>query len=147
TPLTTESFDDTVFGYGRPYYYFVRASEPTLRPEQQSAASNVILIYPQDIYPPAAPQELNVVAAKEGMVLIWAPNTESDVAGYNIYRSLKAGADYKKVNTDLIRETTFTDPDVKPGVTYYYVITAVDSAPVPNESEKSAEVSEVLKRP
>jgi fibronectin type 3 domain-containing protein len=89
---------------------------------------------------------LNVVSAREGMVLIWAPNSEEDVVGYNIYRSTTPGQDYTKINKELVRETTFTDKDIKQGQKYYYVITAVDSAPVPNESEKSAETSEVARK-
>ena len=113
---------------------------------QHSEPSNVILIYPQDTFPPRAPEELNVVSAREGMVLIWAPNSEEDVVGYNIYRSTTPGQDYNKINHALVRETTFSDKDIKQGQRYYYVITAVDSAPVPNESEKSAETSEVAKK-
>ena len=103
-------------------------------------------MYPQDTFSPAAPQELNVVAAREGMVLIWAPNLENDVAGYNIYRSTEPGKDYKKINSDLVRETTYTDADIRRRQVYYYVVTAVDSAPVPNESEHSNEVSETAKQ-
>ena len=54
--------------------------------------------------------------------------------------------DFKKINTELIRETTYTDRDIQQGQRYYYVITAVDSAQVPNESEKSNETSEVAKK-
>jgi hypothetical protein len=150
-PLNTEELDavtytDTNFEYGKSYYYFIRAHFYGKKKGQHSEPSNVILIYPQDTFPPRAPEELNVVSAREGMVLIWAPNSEEDVIGYNIYRSTTAGQDYTKINHELIRETTFTDKDIKQGQKYYYVITAVDSAPVANESEKSAEVSEVAKK-
>ena len=143
TTLSTITYDDTTFQFGKPYYYFVRAYLTTQRRDQQSAPSNINFIFPQDIYPPSVPQELNVVAAREGMVLIWAPNPEEDVAGYNIYRKVEGEQDFKKINKDLVRETTFSDPDVKPGLKHYYEISAVDSAPVPNESPRSAEVFEV----
>ena len=150
-PLNTEELDaltytDTNFEYGKAYYYFIRAHFYGKKKGQHSAPSNVVLIYPQDTFPPRAPEELNVVSAREGMVLIWAPNSEEDVVGYNIYRSTTPGQDYTKINQALVRETTFTDKDIKQGQRYYYVITAVDSAPVPNESEKSAETSEVAKK-
>jgi hypothetical protein len=144
-PLTTNSYIDSSFQFGNPYYYFVRALNSKLKRAQGSEPSNVILIYPQDTFPPAAPQELNVVSAREGMVLIWAPNSENDVAGYNIYRSITSGTGYEKINAQLIRETTFTDKKVQKGQQYYYVVSAVDSAPVPNESSHSNEVSEVAK--
>jgi hypothetical protein len=145
-PIDGTSYKDTNFEFGKAYYYFIRAHFSNKKRQQESPPSNVVLIYPQDTFAPKAPEELNVVSAREGMVLIWAPNSEEDVAGYNIYRSTTSGADYQKINTGLIRETTYTDRDIQQGQRYYYVITAVDSAEVPNESEKSNETSEVAKR-
>ena len=150
-PLNSEELDavtytDTNFEYGKSYYYYIRAHFYGKKKGQHSEPSNVILIYPQDTFAPKAPEELNVVSAREGMVLIWAPNSEEDVVGYNIYKSTTPGQDYTKINQALVRETTFTDKDIKQGQKYYYVITAVDSAPVPNESEKSAETSEVARK-
>jgi len=145
-PLDVITYKDTAFEYGKSYYYFIRAHDSKKKRAQESEPSNVILIYPQDTFPPKAPEELNVVSAREGMVLIWAPNSEEDVAGYNIYRSTTPGEGYTKINKELVRETTYTDKDIQQGQRYYYVITAVDSAPVPNESEKSTETSEVARK-
>jgi hypothetical protein len=146
-PLTTPTYEDTSAQFGQSYYYFARAQLVTNRKEQESAPSNAILVFPQDIYPPRPPEELNVVSAREGMVLIWAPNPERDVAGYNIYRSTESGKAYTKVNQDLVYETTFTDTAIEPEKTYYYVVTAVDNAPNPNESKYSNEVFEVKRNP
>jgi hypothetical protein len=147
-PINTESilepsYKDPSPEKGQANYYFVRAHDSQQKRQQESGPSNVILIFAQDTFAPTAPQELNVVSAREGMVLIWAPNPEKDIAGYNIYRSLTPGSDYKKVNEELVRETTYTDTTAKGTEKYYYVITAVDNAPVPNESPYSSEVSEV----
>ncbi len=150
-PINTDSvkettYTDTTTQDGQAYYYFVRAHNDDQKKQQESAPSNVILIFAQDTFAPSAPEELNVVSAREGMVLIWAPNPEKDISGYNIYRSMKAGSDYEKVNIELVRETTYTDTTTKGKEKYYYVITAVDNAPVPNESPHSNEISEVPKR-
>lgn len=144
-PVTTTTYTDTSFQYGQPYYYFVRAIHMQHKKAQQSAASNVLLMYPQDTFAPEPPQELNAVSAREGMVLIWSPNSEEDVAGYNIYRSSETGKNYQKINRELVRETTYTDADIRRKERYYYVITAVDNAPVPNESGYSSEISETAK--
>ncbi|HSP07129.1 MAG TPA: fibronectin type III domain-containing protein, partial [Acidobacteriota bacterium] len=144
-PVTTTTYSDTSFQYGQPYYYFVRATNTSHRKAQQSPVSNVLLMYPQDTFAPQPPQELNVVSAREGMVLIWAPNEEEDVAGYNIFRSTEQGKDYVKINKQLVRETTYTDTDIQRRQKYYYVVTAVDNAPVPNESGYSSEISETAK--
>lgn len=146
-PLTTTTYIDTTFQFGQSHYYFVRAHLTSHKKAHTSAPSNIMLIYPQDTFPPKAPEELNAVSAREGMVLIWAPNPEDDVVGYNIYRSFQPGEGHTKINRELVRETTHTDPDVQPGKTYYYVVTAVDSAPVPNESPRSVEASETARTP
>lgn len=145
-PITETTYTDTTTQNGQAYYYFVRAHQENQKRQQESEPSNVILIYAQDTFPPSAPQELNVVSAREGMVLIWAPNPEKDIAGYNIYRSTKQGSDYEKINKELVRETTYSDTTAKPKEKYYYVITAIDNAPVPNESPYSNEVSDVPRR-
>jgi hypothetical protein len=144
--IAETTYTDTTAQNGQAYYYFVRAHQDDQKKQQESAPSNVILIFAQDTFPPTAPQELNVVSAREGMVLIWAPNPEKDIAGYNIYRSLKSGSEYEKINKDLVRETTYSDTTAKPREKYYYVITAVDNAPVPNESTYSNESSDVPRR-
>jgi hypothetical protein len=144
-PISATTYTDTSFQYGQAYYYFVRAGTSHLKKAHGSGPSNVLLFFPQDTFAPAAPEELNVVAAKEGMVLIWSPNPESDVAGYNIYRSTESGTGFVKINKDLVRETTYTDTTIQRRQKYFYVVTAVDSAPVPNESPHSNEISETSK--
>jgi len=48
------------------------------------------------------------------------------VAGYNVYRSTDPSGIYDRVNSELLDGTGFVDPSIVPGVTYYYVVTAVD---------------------
>jgi hypothetical protein len=65
--------------------------------------------------------------------LTWAPNTDADLAGYNVYRG---GV---KANTELVKTPTYRDPVTAPG-DYTYSVTAVDLRG--NESAKSAEARE-----
>lgn len=58
--------------------------------------------------------------------LSWAASS-STVAGYRVYRSTQPGTGYQLVSSLLISGTTFTDSAVQSGLTYYYVVTAVDS--------------------
>jgi hypothetical protein len=48
-----------------------------------------------DVFPPATPEDLTAVAsevpAKKFVDLLWRPNTERDLAGYNIYRREEGG--------------------------------------------------------
>jgi len=71
--------------------------------------------------------------------LSWNANKEPDLAGYNVYRSTRSGGGYVKINSSLIADTTYVDTGLTFGVTYYYVVTAVDSSS--NESGYSNEAS------
>ena len=73
------------------------------------------------------------------MTLDWNPNAESDLAGYKIYAATSSGAYGAAVATVPANATSFVVPGLQPGVTYFFVITAVDTSG--NESVRSAEVS------
>ncbi|MCH8066075.1 MAG: DNRLRE domain-containing protein [Chloroflexi bacterium] len=59
--------------------------------------------------------------------------------GYRILRSTTAGGPYSKLNSSLLTSSAYTDTGVANGVTYYYVVTAVDDCA--NESANSNEES------
>jgi fibronectin type 3 domain-containing protein len=67
------------------------------------------------------------------------------VAGYNVYRAGQSGGPYTLLNSALVSGTTYTDPTVQPGQTYYYVATAMDSANL--ESQYSNQVKAVVPSP
>ncbi len=95
-----------------------------------------IEIVTKDIFPPATPTELQAVYSsgpQKTIDLTWAPNTDADLAGYNVYR---AG---QKINSDLVKTPTYRDPVIAPGE-YTYAVSAVDLRG--NESAKSPEASE-----
>jgi TolB protein len=50
-----------------------------------------------------------------------------------------SGSGYTKTNSALLPDLFYTDPAADSGTTYYYVVTAVDSAAV--ESDYSVEVA------
>lgn len=58
--------------------------------------------------------------------LIW--NASSDVAGYNVYRSVSSSGSYSKINSALDANTAYTDTSVASGNTYYYAATSVNSS-------------------
>ncbi len=72
------------------------------------------------------------------VTLLWDPSP-SQVIGYNLYRGMKSGGPYSaKVNSSVQPGTSFVDNTVSPGITYYYVATAVDQDSV--ESSYSNEI-------
>jgi fibronectin type 3 domain-containing protein len=84
----------------------------------------------------------NAQAAVE-VTATWSANSESDLAGYNIYRSSTSGSGYVKLNSSIIAKTS--SPQYVDSIsgsvetTYYYVVTAVDTSG--NESAYSSEGS------
>jgi hypothetical protein len=79
---------------------------------------------------------------QHSVALSWNASTSSNVVGYNIYRGSISGGPYSKMNSAVIPSTNDTDTTVLSGQTYYYVVTAVDSAA--NESSYSNEVQAVI---
>jgi fibronectin type 3 domain-containing protein len=62
--------------------------------------------------------------------------------GYNTYSSTTTGGPYTKLTSTPTPGTTYTDSTVKSGLTYYYVLTAVDSSGV--ESSYSTQISAII---
>jgi uncharacterized repeat protein (TIGR02543 family) len=86
--------------------------------------------------PPAAPTGLTAVAGDGQVDLDWNDNTEPDLASYNVKRSTTAGGPYTQI--DNVTASAYTDTGVINGTTYYYVVSALDTAS--NESNNSNEV-------
>ena len=60
------------------------------------------------------------------LVLEWDPNDEPDLAGYILYYGTQSGVYKNRVDVGNI--TTSTVGALKPGVTYYFAVTAYDAA-------------------
>ena len=74
--------------------------------------------------------------------LTWNANTESDVAGYKVYRGTGSGTYGAPLATLPKTTTNYTATGLQNGTTYFFVITAYDSAG--NESPYSNEVSKSI---
>ncbi|MCK5093262.1 MAG: fibronectin type III domain-containing protein [Spirochaetes bacterium] len=70
------------------------------------------------------------------VTLEWDPNTETDLAGYNLYWGYSSG-DYE-FSADAGNQTSYTVTGLIPGVTYYFAVTAYNAAGL--ESDYSNEV-------
>jgi fibronectin type 3 domain-containing protein len=104
-----------------------------------SAFAENWMIIPPDTTPPAAPSGLSADADDGKVLLDWNNNTEGDLAGYNVYRSTTSGSGYSKLNGSLLSSSDYNDTAVTNDITYYYVVTAVDTSS--NESAYSGQVS------
>jgi fibronectin type 3 domain-containing protein len=72
------------------------------------------------------------------VILDWNNSPEGDVAGYYVYRAGTSGGPYSRVTPALLTSSAFTDTGLINGSTYYYVVTAVDTASA--ESVPSSQV-------
>ena len=77
--------------------------------------------------------------------LSWTASTSQNISGYNIYRGIKSGGPYSKINPVLNASTVYTDTTVADGQTYYYVATAVNSSN--EESAYSNQTTAVIPPP
>jgi hypothetical protein len=134
--LTNSNYTDSNANGARTYYYVVTAIDTS---NNESNDSNEVSATPTDTIPPAAPTGLTAIAGNQTVSLDWNNNSESDMNGYNVYRSTTSGSGYTKLNGTLLSNSAYTDNSVINGTTYYYVVTAVDT--LSNESGYLSQVS------
>ncbi|MGI8991692.1 MAG: fibronectin type III domain-containing protein, partial [Bryobacteraceae bacterium] len=130
------AFDDIATDYGKTYTYFVQALAPAGNSVAESEPSDEETITPKDTYAPAVPMGLGAVVSTKSIELVWDRNTESDLAGYWVYRALGAGP-FERVS-GLQESPSFSDSKVEPGKHYRYAVSSVDRQN--NESKQSAPV-------
>jgi hypothetical protein len=109
--------------------------------ELRSELSAPVSIVLKDSFPPERPAALAAVPGVDGtgIDLSWRANSESDLAGYNVYRDDGQGGSFRRL-ASLVPSPAYSDTDVVPGRVYTYRVTAVDSAG--NESAPSETVTE-----
>jgi fibronectin type 3 domain-containing protein len=136
-PVRTQTYKDTAVTHNKAYYYVVRAVDSPTLPWKESLDSPEASAMSRDLTPPNQPRGLTVVPGVGRIFLTWNENKERDLAGYYVYRSRKSGREYERLTDAPLNRTTFSDEKVKPGIEYYYVITATDQSG--NESALSRE--------
>lgn len=146
----TLTFTDSTIEWQKTYEYQVQpvtviAPEGKSTIEVSGEESPEVKVFANDVFPPAVPSAVEAAASGPGQPpfidLIWAPDSESDLAGYNVYRREDNGATVR-VNSELIRTPAYRDEHLTSGKTYFYSVSAVDVQG--NESARSEEVSEAV---
>ena len=107
----------------------------------------------KNTFPPHPPTGLEAIpggatAADRSIDLSWTPNTDPDLAGYNVYRQDidakgAAAGTAARLNTIPVAGPAYRDQTAVPGRRYAYHVTAVDTAG--NESAPSADVQETAR--
>src|SRR6266446_2900543 len=140
-------FTDSTFEWEKTYLYRVTAVSIIRRPDSEVQVEGddtpPVRVVAHDVFPPSVPAGLQAAYSGEGQKpfidLIWAPVTNADLAGYNVYRS-DGNSPAVKLNSELVRSPSYRDLAVASGKTYTYSVSAVDVRG--NESQRSEETSE-----
>ena len=148
-PAASGSYLDKTFEWEQKYEYRIttltQVGSHGINTAVEGDDSRPVEVFTRDIYPPAQPAGLQAVFSSVGQKpfidLTWAPNLESDLAGYNVFRRVE-GAQFEKLNQPLVQTSSFRDENVEAGKKYIYSVSAVDLRG--NESQRSAEANETV---
>jgi len=132
-----------------PYYHTTNDTIDTLNLDFITEAAKASLATAADLAQPVStPQTPTGFTSRSQIIsslfssikttfLDWDSN-QDPVVGYNIYRTTSSHSDYQKLNSSPLVQTYYTDENLDPDTSYYYVLTAVDS--LGDESNYSKEV-------
>jgi hypothetical protein len=120
-----------------------RENKPDLQVDGDDTSE--IKVVADDVFPPAVPSGLQAVASGPGQKtfvdLVWAPVTDVDLDGYNVYRHEEGSAPVK-VNAAPLKTPAYRDATVASGKSYVYSVSAVDLRG--NESARSEDAGETV---
>jgi hypothetical protein len=111
---------DSSAQYDTAYRYIVTAKKGTAESLPSEAISKTAI----DKFPPAVPSGLTVLAGPDAVDLAWQRDTETDLQGYYVYRSVNNGA-FERLG-ELVTLPTYADQKVERGKTYSYKVSAID---------------------
>ncbi len=121
---TSTSYTDTALTNGTTYFYVVSA----LNSAGESANSTQVSAVPAASAPPvsipATPTGLAATAGNAQASLAWTAS--SGASSYHVKRATTSGGPYTQVGAPT--STSYTDTSLTNGTTYYYVVSALNSA-------------------
>jgi len=126
---TTASYVDTGVTGGTTYFYVVTA----VNSAGESGNSNQASATPT-IAVPVAPTGLTATASTGQVSLAWTAS--NGATSYNVKRGAANGGPYTQIAT--ATATSYIDTNVTAGTTYYYVVTAVNSAGQSSNSNQAS---------
>lgn len=132
------SYSDTGLDPSTMYTYRVCAYNSDGNSDYSNDASATTQDVPVDTTPPAPPSGLSATTVSSSQITLdWNDNSEPDLSGYNVYRSLTTGGPY--IYVDSVGISNYSNMGLDPDTPYYYVVTAIDASD--NESGYSNEDS------
>ncbi len=119
-------------------FVFVPSSTAARLELRVSDAYGLLFTQALDLLAPPAPGDPIAIGATKDISLTWAKVTETDLLGYNVYRSTSQVGPYVRLNSvPTFRVAYYVDQNLTPLTRYYYKVAAVDSSA--NESDFSIE--------
>lgn len=106
-------------------------------------------VYLPKVFPPNTPVLTKIRGGERQIELRWVRSREADLSAYRVYRTSNSenARDIRKMNqlADLLvsnidpnqTEVSWIDQAVPAGIDFYYVVTALDSESLPNQSAPS----------
>jgi hypothetical protein len=145
---TSFTIVDANVEWQKTYYYHAEAvtviHRNTSPLEIEGDETPEIKVFADDVFPPTVPAALQAVYSGPGQKpfidLVWAPVTDADLTGYNVYRREEGETNPVKLNAELIKAPAYRDEKVEAQKKYFYSVAAVDVRG--NESARSEEASE-----
>ncbi len=116
-------FLDQTFEWEKHYDYratVVTVISPAGKPETEVEGDDTLAVpvFTHDIFPPVTPTGLQAAFSGVGQApfvdLVWSPDTEADLAGYNIFRHEEGGQPVK-LNSEPVKASAFRDTNVQAG--------------------------------
>jgi hypothetical protein len=109
------------------YQVYIRTSSPGEAEGPWTPATSFITSGTEPVTLPAAPSGFVAVPKVQIIALDWANNPESNIVGYLVYRSEVEG-DFSNAVITQVGGSSYLDRAVLENTTYYYAVTAFDSA-------------------
>jgi hypothetical protein len=120
TGVTATNFTNTQLTNGTTFFYVVSA----VNAAGESGNSNQASATPLGT-PPPAPTGLTATAGNAQVSLTW--NASSGASSYNVKRSTTSGGPFTTIATG-VTSTSFTNTGLTNGTTFFFVVSAVNSA-------------------
>jgi hypothetical protein len=152
SPTTDHALDNNI-RFGQTYEYraqrVARVTVGGSTLELAGPLSPPVRIDAINVFPPSAPKGLAAVATAgengSGLAidLSWLPAAESNLAGYIVYRRESETSAWQRISpAQPVVGPGYHDPNVQPGHTYSYAVTAIDQDGL--ESARSTEASDTV---
>jgi len=134
-PLYATAYEDKGLKLGASYWYYATAIDTS---GNESGPSYTVLAKVIDRVPPHSPEALEAQTEPGRVTLNWRANTEADMAGYRVYRSMdKTAEHYHMINQEPFEEAYLVHelPEQASDKPFFFKVSAIDTSG--NESDFS----------